>query len=221
MDEAVGLGEQVGAVAVLADQGVRHLPRVGLVPGEERLEECFDRSSSSSAFSILRADVADVVISDEATQRGDEVAGGERGAEAFGGSEDGRIGLLVVFAHADAPALMTRSARCRPGGCAPGCTSGTLMPGRKRKPMVTTAPRRPAPTRVCRTPSHEATGATAAYDSGNSAVETNQSTLETRPSSLPGTRRCFAVAQATAPAASSPLTNTQATANCHVAVARP
>ena len=67
----------------------------------------------------------------------------------------------------------------------------------------------------------DATGAAAAYDSGSSAVETNQSTLDTRPSSRPGTSRCLAVAQAIVPAASSPFTTTHAAASCQVAVARP
>src|SRR4030095_4382702 len=53
------------------------------------------------------------------------------------------------------------------------------------------------------------------YDRGSSAVETNQSTLDTRPSIPSGTNRCLAVAQAIVPAASSPFTRTQARASRH------
>ena len=95
------------------------------------------------------------------------------------------------------------------------------MPGRKYAPKVIAAPSTAAPIRVARTPTKAATGAVSANDSGMSAIETNQSRLETRPSIEPGTWRCLIVAHTIVPAASRALNRRQAIISCQAAFAMP
>src|SRR6266498_1991075 len=82
------------------------------------------------------------------------------------------------------------------------------IPGRNNAARVTTPPSRPAHTRVALAPSAEAIGPVTAKETGTSPIEMNQSNLETRPRSWPGTRRCFTVAHTTVPAVSRALTRT-------------
>ena len=77
------------------------------------------------------------------------------------------------------------------------------------------APTRPAPTSVVRAPSTCATGPVNANERGTRPIEMNQSKLDTRPSSRPGTRRCFVVTHTMRPALSSPLKTKLAAMSCH------
>src|SRR4029453_4344392 len=204
--DTVRLGEQVHEAAMPVHARLGHPPRVGLVAGEDGRKKRPDRSPSGGALGPLRAVVSYVVVAHEAVQRGVDVTRAERGAQPLGSGDDRRC----AGAHAGAPACTKRSAGGRPGRGGAGRSSGRRIPGRNRKPNVTTAPRTPAATSVCRTPMSDATGAAAAYDNGSNTGETKQSTLDTPPSSRPGTSRCFAVAQAIVPAASIAFTTTHA-----------
>ena len=61
-----------------------------------------------------------------------------------------------------------------------------------------------------------AAGPVSAYEAGSSPTEKNRSKLDTRPSSRPGTSRCFVVAQTIVPAVSKALKARQATAACQL-----
>ena len=88
------------------------------------------------------------------------------------------------------------------------------MPGMNRNASVTAPPSSPAPISVGCAPNVFATGPVSAYDTGTSAVEMNQSKLETRPMSRAGTSRCFVVIHTMRPALSSALNRKQNAIAC-------
>ena len=99
-----------------------------------------------------------------------------------------------------------------------GWRSGSRTPGMKRKKNVA-APSRPETASVVRAPSTSATGPVTANDSGVRPIETNQSKLDTRPSSSGGTSVFISVFQTTSAAVPRPNERNATRHICHAASA--
>ena len=86
---------------------------------------------------------------------------------------------------------------------------------------MTTTPRTPTPTSLPGEHQCLGHGSRQGVAEGQQGGRDGPVDLETRPSMLFTTRRCFSVAQTTVPAASAPFTTRAAVARPHELVARP